>query len=105
MKKETRFETHHVTSDKQGKFVSFSAAIMAMQSVQLLSALSGYLTTSYICLEVRSIELTVHFTEKPYPTLPQGYKYTWRDTTSHVTWDESSHTQKRIRCVVYHFEY
>lgn len=104
-KKEKRFGTIHVTSEKQGKFINNSQALLMMQSIQFVHSLQGYLTTSRINLDYGRIELTIHFSEKPFPKLPHGYSYTWRDVTSHMYWSEASGKQERVRTLEYYFEY
>lgn len=105
MKKERRFGVNHLTSENHGKFISEAQAIMALQAIEFLFALQGYNIHSSIDTPNRSLKLTIHFSDKPFPTLLHGYKYTWRDITSHTYWDKINKQPSRIRCVDYYFEY
>lgn len=105
MKKERRYGVNHVISEEQAKFVNAAAAVMAMQAIQMLFALQGYLATSSINLEHGKVELTIHFEGQPFPTLPQGYKYTTKEVTSHYYWSDADNQQSRVRCVEYTFKY
>ena len=105
MKKEVRNGTIYMTSDKADKFINAASALLAMQAIEFLAANMGYSTHSSIYLPHKRIALTVHFEGANIPILPQGYKYTWREITSHTYYSESTRQEERVRVIDYNFEY
>ena len=78
---------------------------MAFQAAQLYFAQSEYLTTSRLDVETYTIELTVHFDMQNYPIMPNGYKYSDRELTTHTYYDKYEDKIKYIRCATYIFRY
>lgn len=105
MKKENINGRISIKSDREEKFINMNAAILAAQMMQLNMTQQGYLTASYFNPECKSLEVTVHFSEKAFPTIFTGYKSTWHEVTSHEFWSEVGKKIERVRCLTYHFEY
>lgn len=105
MKKEVRNGTIYMTSEKAAKFINAASALLAMQAIEFLAANMGYSTHSDICLPTNRIELTVHFEGANIPVLPQGYKYTWREISSHSYYSKWTGQEERVRVIHYYFEY
>lgn len=80
------------------KFINAANAIMALQAAQMYYSLAGYCTSSSINLETGRCELTIHFEGKPFPTLPNGYKYSTKEITSHYFYSEICGGATRVRC-------
>lgn len=87
------------------KFINAANAIMAMQAAQIYYALAGYLTTSSINIENGRCELSVHFDGKPYPKLPNGYKYSTKEITSHEFYSEVCGGVTRVRCLDFKYKF
>lgn len=87
------------------KFVNAAAAIMALQMMQGYFALAGYLTTSRIDAETNIAELTIHYSGKDFPRLPQGYKFSEKEITSHEFWSDHTKRVQRVRCMVFYFNF
>ena len=94
-----------IKSDREEKFINMNAAIQAAQSMQLNMTLQGYLTTSYFNLESQTLEVTVHFSDKVFPTIYPGYKSTWHEVSSDTYWNEYAKKTSRVRTLRFHFEY
>jgi hypothetical protein len=105
MKKENRDGRILITSDKAEKFISMNAALQAAQMMQLSMTLQGYLTASTFNIDNKKIEVTVHFSDKAFPTIFYGYKSTWHEVTSSKYWSEYEKKTVRVRCLTFHFEY
>lgn len=105
MKKEVRNGTIHLTSEKSAKFINATTALLAMQAIEFLVANMGYSTHSNIYIPNKRIELSIHFDAGNLPQLPPGYKYTWREITSHTFYSEYSKQEERVRVIDYYFEY
>lgn len=105
MKKEVRNGTIHLTSEKSAKFINAATALLAMQAIEFLAANMGYSTHSSIYLPHKRIELSIHFEGANLPQLPPGYKYSWRDITSHTYYSEYDKQETRVRVIDYYFEY
>lgn len=105
-KKEMSNGTIYLTSEKRNKFINAANALLAMQAAQFVMVMSDYLTTSHINITNGIIELSVHFEGKPFPKLPNGYGYTWSETTSHYYWNDYSKEVRRCRVkrLVFEFE-
>ena len=91
--------------DIQKSFISKNAALMAFQMCQLYFIQAGYLTTSSVDLETNKIELTVHFDLISYPTIPQGFKYSRREITSHTYYNDWEKKLEYVRCMDLYFKY
>ena len=94
-----------ITSDKDVKFINVNNALMAAQMMQLNMTQQGYLTTSMFDLNNKKIEVTVHFSDKAFPTIFNGYKSTWHEVTSSQYWSEHRKKMQRVRCLTFYFEY
>lgn len=105
MKKENRNGRISIKSDREEKFVNMNTAILAAQMMQLNMMQRGYLTVSHFNPEIKSLEVTVHFSEKAFPTTFTGYHSTWHEVNSHQYWSEYEKKTVRVRCLTYHFEY
>lgn len=105
MKKEIRNGEIRIMSDKFYKFNDQSSAIrFCLKTLSYYGSL-GYLTTSRIDTETYSIEVTVHFEGKSFPSTPASMLYTFKEVTSHQYWNEYEGRQVRVRCVTYYFKY
>lgn len=104
-KKEIRDGVVHLTSAKFPPFLHSAAAIFAMQALLNYLALKGYNVNSRVNLKHKVIELTVFFDGANVPTLPSGYRYTWRDITSHSYYSEVNGCVVQNRTIDYYFEY
>lgn len=87
------------------KFVNAAAAIMALQAAQVFYSLAGYLTSTYICTETGRVELTVHFSDKPYLKIPMGYNYSVCEIESHEYWSDYKKSMIRVRTMCYTYKY
>lgn len=105
MKKEVRNGTIHLTSEKSEPFINAATALLAMQAIEFVAANMGYSTHSSIYLPHKRIELSIHFEGANLPQLPSGYKYTWRDITSHSFYSDTLREEVRVRVIDYYFEY
>lgn len=105
MKKENRNGRISIKSDREEKFINMNAAIKAAQMMQLNMTQQGYLTTSYYNPEINRLEVTVHFSDKAFPTIFCNFKSTWHEVTSHEFWSEIDERTVRCRCLTYYFEY
>lgn len=105
MKKERFLGENRVMSDKFYKFNDQSSAMRFCLKTQSYFATLGYLTTSTICTEYKTIEVIVHFEGKPYPSTPASMLYTYKEVTSHQYWSDYEGRQVRVRCVTYYFKY
>lgn len=92
-------------SDKLYDFKDQSSAIRFCLKTQSYFATLGYLTTSYMSTENKSIEATVHFEDKAFPTAPASMLYTYKEITSHCYWNQTEGRQVRVRCVTFYFRY
>jgi len=104
-KKEIRNGVVHLTSVKFTPFFNAETAIIAMQALQNYLAVKGYLVNSRINLEQKIIELTAYFDGANVPTLPSGYRYTWKDISIHSYYSEVNGREVWIRKIDYHFEF
>lgn len=95
----------YLTSEKKEKYVNAAQALLAMQALQFVMVMSGYLTTSHISTKSGSIELCVHLENQLLPLVSAGYFYTWKEITSHQYWDPYQKEVDRVRCVTYYFEF
>ena len=86
-------------------FITKNAALMAFQMAQLYFIQAGYLTISHVCLETKSINLTVHFELPNFPTIPNGYNYSRREITSHTYYRELDNELVYVRCMDLYFNY
>lgn len=105
MKKTINANGITIENESQSKFINASAAIMAAQMLQMNMVLQGYLVTSHMDTENGTIEVTVHFSDKPFPKILDGYKYTKKIITSHEYYSTYNKKSNRVRCVEYIFEY
>lgn len=105
MRKYSEYGVHHIDTDKQAEFLNAATAIMALQALQMLYTLQGYLTYSHINVSNGCVELTIYFEGKPFPKLPQGYLYTRREITSFTYWSNQCRKLERIRRVIFRFEF
>lgn len=105
MKKEIRNGVIYIESEKEQKYISASAAIMAAQYTELYFAMEGYLVSSTYNLENNKVEVTVHFESKPYPKIYNGAKPTKKTITSHQYWQEFTKSMVRVRCMDLTFEF
>lgn len=104
-KKEIRNGVVRLTSGKFAPFINSAAAVLAMQALQNYLAVKGYLVNSRINLNHKIIELTAFFDGANVPTLPSGYRYTWREITSHSYYSEVNGCVVQNRTIDYYFEY
>lgn len=79
--------------------------MIAMQALQIYLAVKGYNVTTRVNLNHKIIELTAFFDGANIPTLPSGYRYTWRDITSHSYYSEVNGCEVKNRTIDYYFEY
>lgn len=86
-------------------FINAANAIMAMQGAQMHFALAGYLTTSSIYLEHDRVSLTIHFSDKPFPRLPIGYKFSSMAICSHEYWSDVTGQTERVRTIDIEFKF
>lgn len=105
MKKTRNANGITIECDSRGRYINASQAIMAAQMMQMNMALQGYLVTSHIDTETGTVEITVHFSDKPYPKTLDGYTYTKKRITSHEYYSDYEKAPSRTRCVEYRFEY
>lgn len=105
MKKTRNANGIRIECESRGKYINASQAIMAAQMMQMNMALQGYMVTSYIDTEAGRVQVTVHFSDKPYPKTLDGYTYTTKIITSHVWYNNYEKAPSRVRCVEYRFEY
>lgn len=91
--------------DIKEAFITKNAALLAFQMAQLYFIQAGFLTSSYVNLEVNRIELTIHFDLANYPTIPQGYKYSRREITSHTYYSDYENRLCYVRCMTLYFKY
>ena len=105
MKKEIRNGVIRITSDKFYSFTDQSSALRHCLKAQNYYATLGYLTTSYLNTETKTIEVTVHFEGKPLPSTPGSMLYTFKEISSHQYWSDVEGRQVRVRCVNYYFRY
>lgn len=104
-KKEIRNGVVHLTSGKSDPFVNSAAALLAMQALQNYLAVKGYNVNSRVNLKLKIIELTAFFDGANVPTLPSGYRYTWRDISSHSYYSEVNGREVWNRTIDYYFEF
>lgn len=105
MKKENWHGYITITSEREKKFENADVALMAAQTLQLEMTQKGYLTTSTFNTENRKLEVTVHFSDKLFPSILKDYQATWCTITSQEYWNEYEKRMRRIRCLNYYFEY
>lgn len=105
MKKTRNANGITIECESRGKFINASQAIMAAQMMQMNMALQGYLVTSHIDTENGSVEVTIHFSDKPYPKTLDGYTYTKKTIMSHEYYSPYEKAPSRVRCIEYRFEY
>lgn len=105
MKKTRNANGITIESESRGKYINASQAIMAAQMMQMAMALQGYLVTSHFDTNTGSIEVTVHFSDKPYPKTLNGYTYTKKTIMSHEYYSTYEKAPCRVRCIEYRFEY
>lgn len=105
MKKTRNANGITIECESRGKYINASQAIMAAQMMQMNMALQGYLATSHFDIETGSIEVTVHFSNKPFPKTLDGYTYTKKTITSHEYYSPYEKASCRVRCIEYRFEY
>ena len=95
----------YIESEKEQKYTSDIAAIMAAQYTEMYLAMEGYLVSSTYNLKDKKIEVTVHFNGKPFPKIHQGAKPTKKTITSHQYWHEYTKSMERVRCMDLEFEF
>ena len=105
MKKSIKNGVIYIESEKEQKYISASAAIMAAQYTELYLAMEGYLVSSTYNVENEKVEVTVHFDGKPYPKIYKGAKPTKKTITSHQYWQEFSKSMVRVRCMTLTFKF
>lgn len=91
------------TDNRGTTFSNASAAMMALQEVQMYFALAGFLTTSTISIETGRLELTVHFDLPNYPTLPNYFNYSRREVHSHQYWSDTLNELVDVRTIDFYF--
>lgn len=96
---------HYSTIDIKESFITKDAALMAFQMAQLYFIQAGFLTTSSVNIAVKRIELTVHFDLPNFPTIPNGYKYSRKEITSHTYYSEVDKQVGYVRCLELIFKY
>lgn len=105
MKKENRNGRITITSDRKEKYINMNTAILAAQMLQLNMLRRDYITTSYFNPEIKRLEVTVHFSDKAFPTTFKGFDSTWHEVSSSQYWSESINKTVRVRCLTHYFEY
>lgn len=78
---------------------------MAFQMAQLYFIQSGYLVSSQVHLETKSIELTIHFDLPNYPIIPKGYNYSRREITTQRFYSDYDRKSFYVRCMTLYFNY
>lgn len=94
-----------VSSEEQGKFFNFMAAVMALNAVQMFYASLGFSVNSSICERSGVVEVRIRFDSFDFPTLPACYHYTKREITSQSYTGYNAQPCERIRVVEYSFEF
>lgn len=105
MKKERSNGVIRIESELKYKFKEQNSAMRSCQQIQWYYASAGYMTTSYLSLDTKTIEVTVHFEGKPFPSTPASQLYSTKVITSHSYWNKNEGKQVRVRCVTYYFKY
>lgn len=94
-----------VSSEEQGKFFNFMAAVMALNAVQMFYASLGYRVNSNISERTKVVEVRVAFESFDVPMLPACYHYTKREITSQSYDGYHAKVGERCRVVTYSFEF
>lgn len=95
----------YIESEKEQKYPTATLAISAAQWFALGLALEGYLVTSTYDIGVKKVEVTVHFTGKPFPKINNQPKPTTKTITSHQYWQKDTKSMARVRCMDLTFEF
>jgi len=96
--------THSIIK-KAERFINKDAALMAFMANQFYFIHRGFLTCSYVNIEMAVIELTVHFELSNPPILPTGYLYSQKEITSHTYYSDNERRLIHVRCLTLRFEY
>lgn len=104
MRKENRYGRIAITTEGEGKFVNFESAVLAAHAFAWVAATKGYLTTTSCCKENNSAEVCIHLENNLQPLFPQGYKFSFKEITSHQYYSDVRKTWSFLRCVTYYFK-
>ncbi len=94
-----------ITKDSGFRFSDKWQAMEAAQMMQMFIASQGYTVTSMFNLEFKTIDITVHVSEKPFPLIKNGYKYSTKEISSHVYYSEYRNVAERVRTITFTYEY
>ena len=94
-----------VSSEEQGKFFNFMAAVMALNAVQMFYASLGFSVSSTIYESTKIAEVRINFDSFDFPSLPACYHYTKRVITSHPYTGYNAKPGERCRVVSFCFDF
>lgn len=86
-------------------FKNKEAALLSFCSAQFYFIRQGFLTSTYVNLETKSIELTVHFELSKPPILPDEYRYSQMKITSDTYYSDYDKQLTYVRCLTLTFNY
>lgn len=105
MKKTRNANGIKIETENGIKFNSPAAALEAALKIQAFVALQDYLVTSHINMECKVVEITIHFSGKPFPKIRNGYRYSTKTISSHTYYSNYEKRADRVRTIELSFKY
>lgn len=105
MKTESRNGAHYVYGDPNYIYECETSAVWAGAMAQIYFSQKGFLTNMTMNLDVKKVELTVHFDEFTLPKMPTDIGYSQRTLSSHSYWSDFRKVTERVRTATFIFKY
>lgn len=105
MKKTRNANRISIKKDSGFRFSDKWQAMEAAQMMQMFIASQGYMVISTFRLEFKIVEITVHVSERPFPLIKNGYKYSTKEISSHMYYSEYRNVAERVRTITFTYEY
>lgn len=105
MKKTRNANGISITKDSGYRFNDKWQAMEAAQMMQMFIASQGYIVTSSFNLEFKIVTITAHVSNKPFPLIKNGYKYSTKEISSHTYYSEYRNIAERVRTITFTYEY
>lgn len=105
MKKTRNANRISIKKDSGFRFSDKWQAMEAAQMMQMFIASQDYMVTSMFNLESKVINITVNVSEKPFPLIKNGYKYSTKEISSHMYYSEYRNVAERVRTITFTYEY
>lgn len=104
MIKERKNGSIYMRSETNEKFINEAAALQAAQAMQTLLFTEGFSTYTSFYKGLKKLEVEAHF-ENNLPIIPEGYKSSCKEITSHEYYQDFSKEVVRCRTITFYFKY